>query len=233
MKHSYYRFILIIVLICLPSIGTARSLYKCGNSYRDTPCNNQAKQQKLKNIKLNNNQSNKDSHSALPVNVECAARGKSAQKIMWKREVGFTLEKQLKAAENKQHANLIRDVYELNGSSLHVKSAIEQSCAEQHERNRKAIELEREASRLRAGSNASADTADRPYNQTPTQIPSKNKESNASKQSSEKQKAACRNLEIQLQSTQASRRTGGNSSTMEALKKKRKELQSKFKSNNC
>ena len=135
----------------------AGTLYRCGNTFQDTPCqgtNNAASNKPLKTIKTGTTTAATTTNPAvIPVDSNCKARGEAAKKISWDREVGVTADAQIEANKYGYAPSLIREVYTHRGSSLEVRNKIEQSCMEQKARNELAARLEASAERLRDGDN--------------------------------------------------------------------------------
>jgi len=139
----------------------AGTLYRCGNSFQDTPCQgatNATSSKPLKTTKTDNNVTAQNSNSQpQKVDSDCKARGDASKNISWDREVGVTMEAQIE--KNKYAPNLIKEVYSHRGSSLEVKSMIEQDCMQQKLLDSLAAKLEADASRLRRAKAISVDPA--------------------------------------------------------------------------
>lgn len=211
-----------------PSLSA--SLYRCGNTYQDTPCRNQAEKKPIRKIQSKPTSSQNGNQTKLPVSPKCAARGKAAQQIMWKREVGYTLEKQVEAEQSIQKKDFIANVYKHRGSSLHVKNAIEQACAEQEKKDQLAMELEAAAGRLRSNNGKKI------VNKTELQVESTDKHNESIKETNEadiKKQESCKRLKKELASVNAQRKSGGSARIMNHLKKQQNKLIDEIRDEQC
>lgn len=137
------------VLLSYAQVPLAATMYRCGNSFQDTPCANQNYSKSMKAAKASNTTTKNGDLSPYQVDADCKQRGDAAKKMMWLRETGKTKEEQLERAEDAQTQALVNEVYNNRGTSLEVKNAIEQSCMQQKEQNKLADELLKEAKRLK------------------------------------------------------------------------------------
>lgn len=225
-----FRISITIMLLSQAPYGLAASLYKCDTSYQDTPCKGQPEVKPVK--KLTSQQKNNE--VLLDVSANCAAKGQSAQEIMWKREVGYTLEKQTKGEKNSHKKAFIAKVYKHHGSSLQVKSAIEQECAQQEQNSLLATALEREASRLRSGGDIES-SADNQRSTTVKESKTVGKNSTTKPANTIKAEKAetCAALKQNIDEIQLQRRRGGSARIMNELKMKQREKLDRFKTEKC
>lgn len=231
MKLNNFKVIAVAMLLTYSSLS-ASALYRCGNAYQDTPCKGQASSKPFKKSKSIPKLTQDNSQAQLTIDPSCATRGKAAQKIMWKREVGYTQEKQLETETNPQTRNLIVEVYKLRGSSLVVKNAIEQECAAQKEKDRLASQLEIEAARLRSGGSSAAENPSSTSSTVKTSKPEAvTKPSNTSRRDAKI--ALCNRLETSLEKLNVKRRKGGSTRSMNNLKQEQNKLQSQLESKEC
>jgi hypothetical protein len=122
-------------------------MYKCGNAYQDRPCTGDGPQQLISpsGIPARSSQppaalpargvppSAPAAGSGKPVVATeyCAARGKAAQEVAWKREAGATREGQLAEAQGRDsfYSDTIEAVYRRpRGGAAEVSKAIEDDC---------------------------------------------------------------------------------------------------------
>jgi len=137
------------VVLCYTQVTTAATMYRCGNSFQDTPCANQNYSKTIKAAKASSTVAKSGDLSPYQVDADCKQRGDAAKKMMWLRQTGKTKEEQLESAEDEQAQALVNEVYNNRGTTLEVKNAIEQSCMQQKEQNKLAEELLKEAKRLK------------------------------------------------------------------------------------
>lgn len=202
----------------------AADLYRCGNTFQDTPC---AGAIKSKVISMPN--TNNTSQIAKTVDKDCLQQGESAKKIMWMREVGKTAEDQISTATESATKNLIPQVYKLHGSSIEVKAMIEHECMQQKERDLLATKMMVEVKRLRNGtSNANADKINAQPNQINENI---NKPLNNNKIA--RNTEVCNSYQSELDAINAQRKNGGSVIYMEKLKLRRIEIEADIKSTGC
>lgn len=142
----------IVRLLAACSVGMAlhlpvqaQSLFRCGNTYQDQPCN-ATQQGKV----VGNTGAARAAAPQPAADAACARRGSQAQKIMWGREAGQTAEVQLAAASSEADRRLIADVYGRRGGSVEVRAAVEADCAAERERAARAAALLEAAAKLQA-----------------------------------------------------------------------------------
>ena len=155
-KNLISHITLLMAFAIYSTATMAGTLYRCGNTFQDTPCqgaNNATNNKPLKTIKTGTTAAATTNTATIPVDSNCKARGEAAKKISWDREVGVTADAQIEANKYGYAPSLIREVYTHRGSSLEVRNKIEQSCMEQKARNELAARLEASAERLRDGDN--------------------------------------------------------------------------------
>ena len=134
--HSYgVKLFYVFFAVVFASAVGAQTMYKCGSSFQDRPCNRIGE-----GNSIGKTVSNSTSVGTIESSV-CAARGEQARKIMWAREVGRTRDEQLQVATTDSERQLIVDVYQLRGSSGAVASAIQEKCvADKEKESRLAAE---------------------------------------------------------------------------------------------
>ena len=130
----------------------AATMYRCGNTYQDTPC---ASQQSAKVVGKTSSSAAQTgtTESTVKADAYCVEHGDAAKKISWMRETGKTADEQLATAKDGLTRKLIPVVYSQRGSSIQIKSSVEQACMQQKEKDRLAMQLMIEAQRLRNGGN--------------------------------------------------------------------------------
>jgi hypothetical protein len=214
----------------------AANLYRCGNSYQDTPCK-EATTKPIKNIAQPSNKAADGNQGFQKVDADCKQRGDAAKKIMWAREVGKTADQQMEDAQTGYSRALVKDVYNHRGSSLEVKNAIEQECMQQKEQDRLAEKLIIEAERLRGNRGVSVESsADSKAQLTPTLEPDQagQRVSVVEKTpDSVEKKSKCADLKSQVEYIAGKRRTGGGASYMNDLKLRQDQLESNMRSQGC
>jgi hypothetical protein len=211
-------------------MASAQTMYRCGNSYQDRPC--EVQEGKV----IGAAAVAAPSASKLPVDADCVQRGVKAQRVSWAREAGQTSEAQLQAATTAETKRLITDVYRKKGSSVEVRAAIEADCLADKENATKTAILLEQAGKLRgqpateiSDSAGSARTVKEPkqnaaLNQKLAQI--------EAREASYK-KALCIDLKTGLDDVRNQQRTGGSAGTMEALNRQHSDIGRKLREAGC
>lgn len=231
MAQSYLFKLLAISLIIYSQSTIAANLYRCGNSYQDTPCKESAFDKPVRKIAQSSNQITQH------IDADCKQRGDEAKKIMWAREVGKTADQQIEEAQSGYSKGLIREVYTHRGSSLEVKNAIEKECMVQKEQDRAANALIEAALKSRGDKNAFIDNsstskpdpnASQEQAQTEQKVSAKDTTS-----ASEDKKRKCSDLKYQVDKIVVKRRTGGGARYMNDLRMEQEQLETNMKSLAC
>ena len=146
--HAVAPWLALCCLLGVPA-AHAQKMHRCGNVYQDRPCDGGQAGTVVGNVS-----------SAIPaaprpaVDGACSRLGADAQKIMWARESGRTVDMQLGEATNDRDRRLIEDVYAKRGSAREVREAIETGCMAQQDNTRQAVALRAAADKIQYGSAA-------------------------------------------------------------------------------
>lgn len=137
------RLAAVALLTCLmPVAGGAQTMYRCGATYQDRPCNGVDSKPVGSHVR----QAAGQSAGAASIDPTCQARGTAAQKLMWEKESGRTLDEQL--VKPGADTNLARNVYGRRGSSLEVRRVIEADCLKEMEQANEAAALLKAAGKV-------------------------------------------------------------------------------------
>lgn len=117
-------------------------MYRCGSVYQDRPCAD-GKESRV----VGRGQGEREAPRP-PLDAECAARGETAQRIMWRREAGMTAAEQ--QSVHREPGDLVVDVYRRRGGSLQVREAIEADCMTEKTRSAQAAALMEAVARLKS-----------------------------------------------------------------------------------
>lgn len=115
--------------ILLTAPASAQTMFRCGNTYQDKPCDGGQAGKVIGNTRM-------PQTAAASADPACARRGAEAQKIKWGREAGRTEEVALAAAGSEDQRKLVSDVYSRGGTSSDLRAAIEADCAAEKEKSR-------------------------------------------------------------------------------------------------
>ena len=220
------RIVLLVAVFLYIFSGASLSanLYRCGNTFQDTPCTGAIKGKVIVDInhpaKLNN--------ANETVDIDCSQKGEIAKKIMWMREIGKTAQDQTSIATDSLTKQLIPQVYQLKGSSIQVKGMIERECMQQKERDLLFTKMMIEAQRLRNGtSSVESGTVNHQQFQTEKKINSQTSKEDLNI------KASCNSYPAQLEAIAVKRKKGGAAGYMEELKHSQLKIETEAKLIGC
>lgn len=219
------------LLMCLVPLAThAQTMYRCGATYQDRPCNGVDSKPVGGHVR----QAAGQSVGGVTIDPSCGARGMSAQKLMWEKESGRTLDEQL--ARPGVDANLARNVYGRRGSSLEVRRAIEADCVKELEQAKEAAAL------LKAASKGQESGAALPPSGQHSTAPLANAggasgvsspvDEGSSRKAAAKA-AACTATSAELNELTQALRAGGDAARMEVLSARMRDAQSRKRAAGC
>lgn len=218
MKHvSIFLFLVSLIFGVAPFSAQAQSLYRCGNTYQDKPC--EKGDQKVVGV---NRAAAANERPAL--DLACARLGEQAKKIIWMREGGALKEKLLSETNSEEQRKLIVDVYSIRGNSADVRSAIENDCMAQKVNDRLLGKVSAEAS---SASTPKKSVANEQKTET-------GKSTTANQDANDKQKKQlCSLLRNQITSARDAQRAGSSADQQDTLNQQKRELESQLKSSGC
>lgn len=207
----------------------AQIMYRCGNTYQDTPCQNAP----ANKIFSSSGSAKVGSPTPAPVNdVQCSGRGAEAIKLTWQREVGKTLEQQLTGVSSPTQRALIEETYSIRGTAPEVRSAIETACVRRKEDAAKAAALIEAARAL--------DGAARPVassHTTPQEIKATAPASESGKATvdagNNKRQTQCEAIKNELNIIKDKQRQGGGIAYQETLNAERRGLDGRSNAQGC
>jgi hypothetical protein len=126
----------LLLVLSMTTGAQAQTLYRCGNSYQDKPCDKGQKEQILGKLATTDN-TNKP-----VVDASCRLRGEDAKKIIWMREAGATQERVLSEAGTEERKKLINEIYAQRGNAADVRAAVEKECMDEKQRAMNAANLQ-------------------------------------------------------------------------------------------
>jgi len=118
----------VLLVFSLQTAAQAQTLYRCGNSYQDKPCDKGQKEQILGKL------TTPDNANKPVVDASCRLRGEDAKKIIWMREAGATQERVLSEAGTDERKKLINEIYAQRGNAADVRAAVEKECMDEKQR---------------------------------------------------------------------------------------------------
>lgn len=226
------------ILLLSTQAAFAADMYRCGNSFQDTPCANSNNSKVIKGVaKTTGSSAQNGDLSPIKIDADCKQRGDAAKKIMWLREVGKTRDQQLESATDSHTQTLIRDVYNHRGSSIDVRNAIEQECMQQKERDLLADKLLSEAMRLKRNGNLPVESAANSKAQLKSSSESAAAETKVSgiepRATHDEKKATCTALKTNAERLASLRRKGGSANYMNDLKQEQEAIEYSIRSSGC
>ena len=102
---SVWGLAAVLSLCGVLTAARAQNLYRCGSTYQDHPCNGVDGKVVGRNVQG----AGQGAAAAASLDPACQMRGSAAQKMMWERESGRTLDEQL--GKPGVDADLARNVY--------------------------------------------------------------------------------------------------------------------------
>ncbi len=157
MRLLILKAFLFVTLTCAQA-ALADDLYRCGNTYQDTPCKG------VVSKPINEKPPKKPAFTITPISdtkkavatkepgaiddTECKKRGEDAKVIAKLRELGVSANDQTAIATNGAQKALIKDIYSRSGSSFQVQNAIERECLQQKQKTTLASSWMTHAKRL-------------------------------------------------------------------------------------
>lgn len=115
----------LLLVFSMQMSAQAQTLYRCGNSYQDKPCDKGQKEQILGKL------ATPDNANKPVVDASCRLRGEDAKKIIWMREAGATQERVLSEAGTDERKKLINEIYAQRGNAADVRAAVEKECMDE------------------------------------------------------------------------------------------------------
>lgn len=208
---------LLVASLSLPLSSRAQTLFRCGATYQDRPCagvDSKVVSRGARKVEAT------DGWAVEPV---CRERGTIAQRIVWEKESGRTLDEQI--ARNEFDANLVKKVYALRGSSVEVRRSIEADCVKEFARP-----VEPAPSRVNTG-NPPALPPPLPGGATAPALPSGGGANATSAASAKVEKCAL--IAAELSGLKAAQRTGGDAEAMDGLTEQVRQVQSRKRAAGC
>jgi hypothetical protein len=141
--------IFICVILAGAQAALADDLYRCGNTYQDTPCKgvaskpiNEAKPKKP-NVTIHQPKPNQATSAEKTVatnapstalQTDCKKRGEDAKVIAKLRDIGVLENDQLVIATDVEKKALIKKVYGHSGNAFQIQNALEKECLQQQQK---------------------------------------------------------------------------------------------------
>lgn len=220
----------VLSVMSVPAVGWAQTMYRCGATYQDRPCNGVDSKPVGSHVR----QAAGQSVGAPSIDPVCGARGTAAQKLMWEKESGRTLDEQL--AKPGADVGLARNVYGRRGSSLDVRRAIEADCVKEMEQANEAAALLRAAGKVQQPGAAAPVGNHAPAPLGGVGVASAGAQPSAEDAAARKaatKAATCASLASDLGELTQAQRAGGDAARMDVLAARVRDTQSRKRAAGC
>jgi len=214
--------------LALPVSAVGQTMYRCGNNFQDTPCQGgvQVKQMARPAAPAH-------ADTAPVIDPQCTARGEASLKIIWTREAGATMDRQLAEARTPEQQRLIASVYAKRGSAPSIRSQIEAECQDEQDKRKQAAALAAAAAQISAGLPSNAAPSNPALSQQGAVPTTQIGQSVATGSTDSAHKTICNNLSAQLESLRQKQRAGGKAKQMDSMNEQKSNLEAQLKSNGC
>lgn len=222
---------LAVALALVSTSAMAQKMYRCGSVYQDHPCSGDHPNSKVLG----------QSGATLPspkqaVDAACADRGAHSQKISWAREAGRTQDEQIAATP--QDTALIKEIYNLRGTTVEIRMAIEANCMAMKTRGAQAAALEDAAAKLRGADAGATGSPTAPAaNAVPPAATTTSAADDAARRRAESdalsKKLKCGSIGNRIRSIRDSQRSGGSGEAMDRLKQQLQEMDAASREAGC
>lgn len=237
MRKSTLAFAALLAAVL--SAPAQAALFRCGNVFQDRPCDAGVPQQQLRSN--GGSPASGGASAATRASVHgpyCARVGEHAQRIVWKRESGATLERQLSdipnGAERDELVAITQAVYARRGSATEIRAAIEAECVQRRTEAAQAADALRTLQR-QAGQGAVEGAPGTPAPGAAAAVPTSAPApaATAATPKTAGGNPACGNFREQRTAIEARLRSGGRAETMEMLQRQRREVEKNMADAGC
>jgi hypothetical protein len=214
--------------VVFSALASGQQMYRCGNTYQDTPCQSGGETKRIGNA---SRPAGADA-AARTVEGECASRGEASLKIVWAREAGATMERQLGEAKTPPQRRLIASVYQKRGSAPAIRSQIEAECQEEQDKIKQLQTLAAAAAQIKSSLPEDPVKTDPSVSQAQGGPSNTHRVTTGSSESSS-HKSTCDRLSASLQTLVEQQRAGGSPAAMERMSEKKRNLEATLRVNGC
>ncbi|CAN5693540.1 hypothetical protein BH11PSE12_BH11PSE12_20170 [soil metagenome] len=222
------RFVAIAALavagLAVSAAAPAQSMYRCGSTYQDRPCENGQPGKIIGTVPK--------AADKAPMDLACVRRGEETKKIIWAREGGALRDHLIAEANTGERKKLIADVYAIRANSGEVRAAIENECMAEKSRAQQggyASEDEMSNRERYAGKKIGNGAGDK--NQSGSDRSAEN--ANNANAQQEQKRAQCDLLSGKLASSRRQQNAGGSGATMDNLNRQQRETENALSMLDC
>jgi hypothetical protein len=234
--RKHWALIVAVALMWPMLQAHAQKMYRCGNSYQDQPCAGVQQGKVVGNVGTPTAAASTQAKDA-----QCSRRGAEALKIVWMRDNGASMERQISdldsnsafAGRREEGRQLIESVYSRRGSAPDVRAAIEAECIAEKERYAQAAALAAAALKLQGGAPVAPTASSRGAGEPDlARLEARQREEITANEEAYK-KTRCADLARQYESLRREERAGGSIGTMNRLNDRRRSLDERQRSEGC
>ena len=211
-----------------PMSAAGQTMYRCGNNFQDTPCQGAVQVKPMAKAAAPAR-----ADTAPVIDPQCTALGERSLKIIWTREAGATMDRQLADAKTPDQQRLIASVYAKRGSAPSIRSQIEAECQDEQEKRKQAAALAAAAAQISAGLPSNAAQPNPALTQQGAVPTTQITQSVSTGSTDAAHKTICTNLSAQLESLRKRQRAGGTAKQMESMNDQKSSLEAQLKGNGC
>ncbi|MDB5815232.1 MAG: hypothetical protein JWN23_2349 [Rhodocyclales bacterium] len=228
MRRICLTFTAFVLTLIFLSQGHAQTLYRCGKTFQDRPCEGPVEGMAIGTAKV------RPTAQTAPTDAVCTQQGNDALKLMWMKEAGRTEQEQITEARSKGGSpEFIHYVYGKRGTATEVRTLVEADCAADQERKVQAAKLAAAAGML-AGQTVPSNTAKLEAPQQASAPSNAAAEKTYQDDQARKHKEEqCHALVDQINSTKASQRAGGGIAAMDGLNRQMHDLENQRHALGC
>lgn len=214
--------------LVLPMSAAGQTMYRCGNNFQDTPCGGggQVKQ-------IGKPSGTAHAETAPAIDPQCTPRGEASVKIIWTREAGATMDRQLAEARTPEQRRLIASVYAKRGSAPTIRSQIEAECQQEQEKRKQSAALAAAGAQMSADLPSDGAAPNPALSQQGAPVTSQVSQSVSTGPTDSARKTVCDNLSAQMDSSRQKQRAGGKAKQMDSLNEQKSKLEAQLRSNGC
>jgi hypothetical protein len=235
--NTWIGIAIAIAAAATSSTAGAQKMYRCGNTYQETPCT--GNQTATKELRAS---SAPTATASAGSDADCSRLAEESQKISWAREAGATAEKQMAdldakgggARDKAEQRRLIESVYRKRGTAPEVRASIERDCLAEREKMRQAAELARAAAVMSGNAQAGTSPAQSAQAAQDAERQAERARKNAEQQQAQEKQRQCAKYRSQLADIEARYRGGSSSqTTLSNLRDQRSKTEAKAREEGC
>jgi hypothetical protein len=227
---------LIAVVAAGTAPGASAGLFRCGNVFQDRPCESGVQQEILKPGRSGASTGGAPTAAtkASPYAGVCGRMGEHAQRMVWQREGGATIERQMadlpRGADRQELQLVLESVYAKRGSATEIRGQVEAECVQRKQDSAAAAEALRD---LQQRANQPGGVAAPPPSATPVTAREQPPPATQPAAKGAQPSGLCASWREQRTAIEARLRSGGSAQTMEMYQRQRRDVEKQMSEGNC